>query len=93
VNLVELDLNENQIVTIQALSGLTRLESLGLTHNQIRSLRPLVINSGIDKGDDVALDYNLLNVQGDSLHMQDIAALKQRGVTVSHKEDCETCGY
>ena len=91
-NLAELDLNENQIVDISALSGLTNLDSLGLAHNLIADIRPLVDNAGIGNGDDVALDHNSLNTQSGSPNRMALVALRQRGVSVTQKEDCDTCG-
>ena len=93
LELEELELGENKIVDISALSSLINLDSIGLAHNQIADIGPLVDNPGISRGDDVALDYNSLNTQPGSPRIRlDIAALVQRGVEITQKEDCETCG-
>ena len=91
-NLNSLALGSNNVVDISALSGLADLDSLGLGNNQIVSIAPLVNNAGLDSGDDVDLDHNPLDAQSGSPNMLDIVALRQRGVSVTYHEDCDTCG-
>jgi hypothetical protein len=88
VNLTQLDLYNNQIVDISPLAGLVNLTWLYLCDNQITDLQPLVLNAGIDSGDEVWVNANPLDATSCTVH---IPALEGRGVTVYH--DCPIeCG-
>jgi internalin A len=78
-----LDLSDNVIQDLSPLSKLTDLTDIYLSKNLIVDLSPLVANPGIGAGD-------LLDVSGNYLdctqQRQNIATLRQRGVTLS--TDC-----
>ncbi|MGC8718106.1 MAG: leucine-rich repeat domain-containing protein, partial [bacterium] len=83
--LQELYLESNQISDISPLANLTKLQELDLSNNQISDIRPLTRNAGLGQGDEVYLDYNLLNLTPGSGDMNDIQILKDRGVTVYYR--------
>jgi len=86
-NLTTLTLDNNTIVDISVLSGLTNLglgdylgfADLGLSHNQIGDIFPLVQNPGLDAGDTVDLTENPLSEVSLSTHIPELEA---RGVEV-----------
>ena len=76
---MELYLHDNEISDISPLSILTNLTWLGLDHNKIADISPLIKNSGIDMGDEVAVRDNPLNSEAINIH---IPELEDRGVNV-----------
>ncbi len=78
INLQTLTLNQNQIIDISPLAGLTNLQTLDLSLNQISDIAPLVSNMGLDAGDSISLDGNLLDA-GDCGNINTLVA---RGVAV-----------
>lgn len=78
-NLTDLMLDGNQIVDISALSGLTNLKYLDLNWNQIIDINPLILNSGMDNGDDLFLTGNPLSTTSTNVY---IPQLQDRGVNV-----------
>ena len=83
-NLRTLNLNNNMISDISPLSSLTNLTELRLNHNKIIDISPLVANSGLGEGDTVWLENNNLDLTEGSEDMQNIKALKDRGVEVRY---------
>ena len=73
-----LHLSTNPIVDISPLAGLTNLQTLDLSLNQISDIAPLVSNMGLDAGDSISLDGNLLDA-GDCGNINTLVA---RGVAV-----------
>ena len=78
-NLTELDLGDNAISDISALSELTNLTLLDLGDNAIANLSPLVTNTGLGSGDTVNVKVNPLSSVSIDTH---IPTLQSRGVTV-----------
>jgi Leucine-rich repeat (LRR) protein len=72
-------LSENQIVDIDALTGLTSLGSLSVWSNQISDIDALRANPGLAAGDTLQLQTNPLNDQSID---EDVPALCDRGVDV-----------
>jgi len=94
-NLEVVWMRSNRIADVSPLETLTRLgensvgESddrrlgdLDLQDNLIWDLSPLLANPGLDDGDVVDVRLNLLDQSAGSQAVQDIAALRARGVTV-----------
>ena len=79
-NLSTLDLSGNVIQDISPLSGLIGLTDLDLSNNLVVDLSPLVANPGIGAGDLVDVSGNQLDC---TKQKQNIATLRQRGVTLS----------
>ena len=79
-----LELWKNQISDISPLSSLTSLTELILVENQISDVSPLVGNSGLGEGDEVWLEDNNLDLWEGSEDLEDIRALEDRGVEVTH---------
>ncbi|GBC59363.1 hypothetical protein DENIS_0302 [Desulfonema ishimotonii] len=77
--LTRLILKGNEIEDISALAGLDQLQYLDLSYNKIIQIGPLVTNTGIDDGDEVHLEVNLLD---ETSCGADIPELESRGVTV-----------
>jgi Leucine-rich repeat (LRR) protein len=75
-----LDLGGNVIQDISPLSGLIGLTDLDLSNNLVVDLSPLVANPGIGVGDIVDVSGNQLDC---TQQKQNIATLRQRGVTLS----------
>ena len=68
-----------KIKNLGPLAGLTNLDFLNVQNNRIKSLAPLVANTGLSEGDEVHLTGNPLSDQSINKH---IPALRARGVTV-----------
>ena len=68
-----------KIKNLGPLAGLTNLDFLNIQNNRIKSLAPLVANTGLSEGDEVHLTGNPLSDQSINKH---IPALRARGVTV-----------
>ena len=68
-----------KIKNVGPLAGLTNLDLLNIANNRIKSLAPLVANTGLSEGDEVHLTGNPLSDNAINKH---IPALKARGVTV-----------
>ena len=79
MHLTALRLDRNSISDISALSSLTQLKELRLDRNNITDLSPLVVNTGLGKGDEVNVGRNPLSYQSIRTH---IPALQSREVTV-----------
>jgi Leucine-rich repeat (LRR) protein len=79
-SLSTLDLSGNVIQDISPLSGLIGLTDLDLSKNLVVDLSPLVANPGIGAGDLVDVSGNQLDC---TQQKQNIAMLRQRGVTLS----------
>jgi len=73
--------DNNAVSSLTPLSGLTNVSFLSLKHNDIEDISPLVSNSGLGEGDQVALEDNPLSTESINTH---IPALQARGVTVSY---------
>lgn len=84
VKLTRLRLNSNRIEDASPLSSLTSLMDLDLGGNPVRDISALVANEGLGKGDTLHLDNTRLLRSPGSKAMQDIAALKARGVVVQY---------
>ena len=84
INLTSLWLGHNQITDISPLSSHTSLTRLDLGSNQISDISPLVENSGLGDGDEVWLEDNNLDLWEGSEDLEDIRALENRGVEVTH---------
>ncbi|MBO8166587.1 MAG: leucine-rich repeat domain-containing protein, partial [Kosmotoga sp.] len=67
---------------ISFLQNLTNIYFLDLDHNNIEDIQPLVDNAGIGNYDSVYIRYNYLDITEGSEDMEDINALKDRGVNV-----------
>ena len=74
-NLTTLNLDNNSISSISAVSGLTNLTTLRLDNNSISDISPLVSNTGLGAGDTLTLDANPLSYPSIYTH---IPALKAR---------------
>ena len=72
-------LYNTSISDVSALSGLTKLELLYLRNNSISDLSPLVVNTGLGRGDEVNVTKNPLSTTSINTH---IPALQGRGVDV-----------
>ena len=83
-NLITLNLGANQINDISPLFSLTNLTELDLYANNISDISSLVENSGLGAGDLVRLEGNDLELWDGSDDMENIKALKNRGVVVLH---------
>jgi hypothetical protein len=81
-NLQELWLNYNKISDISPLAKLTNLKVLYLDHNNITDIKPLVYNHGLGEGVEIHLEGNPLGLSKDSITMQYIQILQNRGVKV-----------
>ena len=79
-NLILLYLDNNQIININALGNLLSLTELYLLNNQIVDIYPLVVNSGIDNGDNIYLTNNPLSSTSINTY---IPQLQARGVIVN----------
>ena len=77
-------LDHNQISDISPLSSLTGLTRLNLNDNQISDISALVENSSLGEGDKVWLEDNNLDLWEGSEDLEDIRALEDRGVEVTH---------
>ena len=77
-SLTWLNLRGNNISDISVLVGLTNLTWLDLRGNNISSLSPLAANTGLENGDQVLLNGNLLSRLSMNIH---IPILHSRGVT------------
>jgi hypothetical protein len=75
----------NRISDISSLDDLTNLYGLYLAGNQIDDISSLVINTGLDSGDNLQLQRNKLYITGVSQNMADIQTLIGRGVQVEYK--------
>ncbi|WP_448535433.1 leucine-rich repeat domain-containing protein [Pseudothermotoga sp.] len=84
VNMEWLDLSNNQIGDISPLASLTNLKWLILNNNQISDISALVRNTGLGKGELVELRNNPLDLSPGSDDMQNIEALRSRGVIVRY---------
>ncbi|WP_448516679.1 leucine-rich repeat domain-containing protein, partial [Pseudothermotoga sp.] len=84
VNMEWLDLSNNQISDIGPLANLTNLKWLILNNNQVSDISPLVTNTGLGKGELVELRNNPLDLSPGSDDMQNIEALRSRGVIVRY---------
>jgi Leucine-rich repeat (LRR) protein len=71
-------LDMNPIADARVVSGMTKLEVLGLSDTRIVDLAPLVQNPGLGEGDEV----NLRGLRIDSAFAASIAVLETRGVRV-----------
>ncbi len=78
-NLTWLNLSGNNISDISALTGLTHLTWLNLKGNDISDISPLVENTGLEDGDQVLLNGNLLNRISINIY---IPTLHSRGITI-----------
>ena len=76
--LAELEAWAGFIADAGVVSGMTKLEILGLSGTRIGDLAPLVQNPGLGEGDEV----NLRGLRIDSAFATSIAALEARGVRV-----------
>ncbi|WP_448523986.1 leucine-rich repeat domain-containing protein [Pseudothermotoga sp.] len=83
-NMEWLDLSNNQIGDISPLASLTNLKWLILNNNQISDISALVNNAGLGKGEMVELRDNPLDLSPGSGDMQNIEALRNRGVIVRY---------
>jgi len=75
---------ENKITDISSLISLTNLITLNLGANQISDISSLVETSGLGAGDLIRLEGNNLELWEGSDDMENIKALKNRGVVVLH---------
>ena len=82
-SLQSLDLSNNHLISVVPLAELERLDYLDLSGNQLRSVEPLLKNEGLDKGDVILLHNNLLDFSPDSRNINNVKALKARGVDVT----------
>ncbi len=82
-SLQSLDLSNNHLISVAPLAELKRLDYLDLSGNQLRSVEPLLKNEGLDKGDVILLHNNLLNFSRDSKNINNVKALKSRGIDVT----------
>lgn len=80
-HLKHLYLDANAIVDISMLSDMLELSNLSLRYNSIEDISPLVENSGLASGDQIALDTNPLSSESIITY---IPALRARGVTVTY---------
>lgn len=78
-NIEILYLDDNLLIDISPLSGLTKLRNLDLSHNYIIDIGPLYDNPGLGTGDKINLYDNRLSTNSQNLY---IPALKTRGVSV-----------
>jgi Leucine-rich repeat (LRR) protein len=80
-SLTQLQLQDNSIDDVSALSGLTSLTGLRLENNiNLSNIQPLLDNSGLGAGDTVSLTNTMVSCM-------DVADLELKGVTVS--ADCQ----
>ena len=79
-SLTELYVNRNSISDVSPLANLTSLTWLNLFENSISDLAPLVTNTGLDSGDQVDVEGNLLSYASINTH---IPALQARGVELT----------
>jgi len=80
-SLINLWAQHNEIFDIGPLKELGQLEKVFLDGNLIRDLTPLVENRGIGEGDQVFITLNPLT---EDAEINQIAALKDRGVFISY---------
>lgn len=84
-NLCGLHLEGNKIEDISAIENLKKIgdcnasPALSLSFNSIKNIFPLVKNSGINRGDEIYIEYNPLNVESVTNY---IPTLENRGVIV-----------
>jgi len=84
-----LRLGINQISDLSPLAGLTQLSTLDLNNNQIWDLSPLVVNEAIAENTYVEVSDNPL---AELACIEQIAALRQRGVEVYARGACNNIG-
>jgi len=80
--MTKLWLSENQISDIVPLSFLINLIALDLNKNQISDISGLVGNSGLGAEDKIWLEHNNLDLSESSEDMENVKALRDRGVVV-----------
>lgn len=78
-----LDLSGNHLISTEPLVGLKNLDYLDLSGNQLKSVKPLLKNEGLDKGDVIHIHNNLLDFSPNSENIQNVKALKSRGIQVT----------
>ena len=78
----KLYLFRNQISGISPLANLNNLIEVDLYANQISDILPLLENKGLGEGDILRLAGNNLDLSEDSKNMDDIDALRDKGVVV-----------
>lgn len=78
-----LDLSGNHLISTEPLAGLKNLDYLDLSGNQLRSVKPLLKNEGLGKGDVIHVHNNLLDFSPNSENIQNVKALKSRGIQVT----------
>ena len=78
----KLYLFRNQISDISPLANLNNLIEVDLYANQISDILPLLENKGLGEGDILRLAGNNLDLSEDSKNMDDIDALRDKGVVV-----------
>lgn len=82
--LVELDIGGTGLSDIGFLEDFVELELLGLADNEITGIGPLVANVGLGDGDDVSIEWNLLDLDDPEV-AADIQALLDRGVELEYE--------
>lgn len=78
-----LDLSGNHLISIEPLASLKNLDYLDLSGNQLKSVKPLLKNEGLSKGDVILIHNNLLDFSPNSENIQNVKALKSRGIDVT----------
>ena len=81
-SLTHLWANNSGITDLSGLEYCTNLRWLRLSGNQIRDISPLVDTSGLGEGDNLWLDNNNLDLKLGSDDIENIKALKDRGIFV-----------
>ena len=84
VNLTNVDLSHNRVVSVEPLSGLNALRELRLVDNVISDLGPLIMNTGLGVGARVFLQGNPLSSPAGS---EQVSALAAKGVAVLFADD------
>jgi len=82
-SLQSLDLSNNHLINIAPLADLKHLGYLDLSGNQLRSVAPLLKNEGFDEDAVILLHNNLLDFSPKSKDINNVKALKSRGVNVT----------
>ena len=85
-DLAYLYLDNNSVSDISAFSNLTNLRYLWIDKNNVSDIFPLVANEGIDSGDNVKIENNLLDCDDDTT-LAHISVIESRGVNLDH--DCQ----
>ena len=77
--LVELDLGENHLSDIAPLADLIQIRRLLLNGNQILDIAPLLMNKGLNDGDNIDLHDNVLDDESNRIHL---STLRNQGVSI-----------